>query len=222
MIPCSFVDEGPVAPRPVERERLAVSAVRAARRLLGAVLAARDRTTGEWCCGQIVEVEAYRQSDPASHAYGGKTARNASLFLAPGHAYVYRSYGLHWCINVACERPDIGAAVLIRALRPVAGLAAMRARRGPTARAPADLCRGPGNVCRALGIDQGHDGRDMLADDSPIQLWAAATVPAARVVRGPRIGITRAMEVPWRLWVADEKSVSGARRPPLKAPSRRA
>ena len=142
--------------------------------------------------GPIVEVEAYDQEDPASHGYRGQTARNRSMFGPPGHAYVYRSYGIHWCLNLVCETEGSAAAVLVRALHPTDGLDRMRARRG------ADdlrlLCSGPGKLCQALGVTGGHDGLPL--DRPPFELQAART--PAEVVSGPRVGITAAADRPWR------------------------
>jgi DNA-3-methyladenine glycosylase len=142
--------------------------------------------------GPIVEVEAYDQEDPASHGYRGQTARNRSMFGPPGHAYVYRSYGIHWCLNLVCEREGSAAAVLVRALHPTDGLDRMRARRG------ADdlrlLCSGPGKLCQALAVTGGHDGLPL--DRPPFELQAART--PAEVVSGPRVGITAAADRPWR------------------------
>ena len=142
--------------------------------------------------GRIVEVEAYADDDPASHAFGGPTARNASMFGPPGHLYVYRSYGIHWCANVVCERPGRGAGVLLRALEPTHGLDRMRLRRGV-----ADdrlLCAGPGRLTQALGLTGEDDGADLSRP--PFELRPAPT-PAV-VERTTRIGISRAIEQPWR------------------------
>lgn len=142
--------------------------------------------------GPIVEVEAYDQEDPASHSYRGRTARNAAMFGPPGHAYVYRSYGIHWCLNFVCGEPGRAEAVLVRALRPEHGLAAMRARRGVEAERA--LCSGPGKLCQALGVSREHDGAAL--DAPPFELLARSD--AQPIVTGPRIGITRAAELRWR------------------------
>jgi DNA-3-methyladenine glycosylase len=156
--------------------------------------------------GRIVEVEAYAEDDPASHAFGGATARNASMFGPPGHLYVYRSYGIHWCANVVCERPGRAAGVLLRALEPTHGLERMRARRGV-----ADerlLCAGPGRLTQALGVTGSDDGADLLRP--PFELLP----PTAPVVveRTTRIGISRAAEQPWRYVEAGSSWSSRPRR----------
>lgn len=152
--------------------------------------------------GEIVEVEAYDQDDPASHAYRGRTVRNAAMFGPPGHAYVYRSYGIHWCLNFVCNEPDRADAVLIRALRPSRGLDEMRARRGLEAERA--LCSGPGRLCQALELTGEHDGLPL--DEPPFELLAREAVPTT--VTGPRIGITRAAELPWRYALAGSAYLS--------------
>lgn len=153
--------------------------------------------------GRIVEVEAYDREDPASHSHGGPTPRNESMFGAPGRAYVYRSYGIHWCLNFVCREPGHGAGVLIRALEPQVGLETMRQRRGL-----ADerlLCSGPGKLCQALGIDRSLDGHPL--DAPPFEL-AAATGPGAAIVCGPRIGISKAVDQPWRFGIKGSRYLS--------------
>jgi DNA-3-methyladenine glycosylase len=142
--------------------------------------------------GVIVEVEAYHQTDPAAHSFGGRTTRNAVMFGPPGYAYVYRSYGIHWCLNFVCEPEGVASAVLIRALAPTHDLAAMRRRRGV-----ADerlLCAGPGRLCEALGITDAQYGLPL--DKPPFQIFARPG--EAEIVSGPRIGLTKAVDHPWR------------------------
>ena len=152
--------------------------------------------------GRIVEVEAYHHTDPAAHSYGGQTARNAVMFGPPGYAYVYRSYGIHWCLNFVCEEAGSASAVLIRALEPTAGIAAMRRRRSVAE--PRDLCSGPGKLCQALGVTIKHNG--LALDRSPFELRARSG--EANLVAGVRIGITKAAELPWRYGVKDSKFLS--------------
>ena len=142
--------------------------------------------------GRIVEVEAYHHTDPAAHSYGGQTPRNAVMFGPPGVAYVYRSYGIHWCLNFVCEQEGSASAVLIRALEPLEGLAKMRRRRG--LKDERLLCAGPGRLCEALGISIAHNG--LALDRPPFRLIARDEKP--EIAAGPRIGITRAVELPWR------------------------
>jgi DNA-3-methyladenine glycosylase len=157
--------------------------------------------------GTIVEVEAYDHEDPAAHGYTGMTARNASMFGPPGHAYVYRSYGIHWCVNFVCEEEGSASAVLIRALEPTHGLDLMRERRGLDD--PRALCSGPGKLCQALAITRRHDGRAL--DEPPFELLERAEKP--QIVRGARIGITRATERPWRYGLAGSRFLSRVLRP---------
>jgi DNA-3-methyladenine glycosylase len=152
--------------------------------------------------GVIVEVEAYHHTDPAAHSYRGPTERNAVMFGPPGFAYVYRSYGIHWCLNFVCEAGGSASAVLIRALEPTAGLAAMRRRRGvDDARA---LCSGPGKLCEALGVTIRHNGLPL--DHAPFELRARSARP--EIVVGPRIGISKAVKQPWRYGLEGSKFLS--------------
>jgi DNA-3-methyladenine glycosylase len=152
--------------------------------------------------GTIVEVEAYDHEDPAAHGYRGQTARNASMFGPPGHAYVYRSYGIHWCLNFVCEGEGVANAVLIRALEPTHGLEEMRRRRGLDD--PRLLCAGPGRLCQALGVTREHDG--LALDEPPFELLPRSEEP--EIVTGPRIGITQAADRPWRYMLAGSKYLS--------------
>ncbi|MBV9064963.1 MAG: DNA-3-methyladenine glycosylase [Methylobacteriaceae bacterium] len=161
--------------------------------------------------GRIVETEAYDPTEPASHSFGGRTERNASMFGPAGRAYVYRSYGIHWCLNFVCSK-TLGSAVLIRALEPTRGLDAMRERRGIV-----DLrllCAGPGRLCKALAITRAHDG---LALDTPPFALEPRGAPL-EIATGLRIGITRAADLPWRFLEAGSPFVS--RRIPKRAKTR--
>jgi DNA-3-methyladenine glycosylase len=159
--------------------------------------------------GRIVETEAYDREDPASHTYNGPTARNAAMFGPPAHAYVYRSYGIHWCLNFVCREEGHGAGVLIRAIEPLHGLDTMALRRGLDD--PRLLTSGPGRVCQALGVTREHNGKPLAL--APFQLLprdAAADLPVAA---GPRIGISKAMDTPWRFGVARSPYLSKPFRP---------
>lgn len=142
--------------------------------------------------GRIVELEAYDQTDPAAHSFRGPTPRNAVMFGPPGYSYVYRSYGIHWCLNLVCEPAGSAGAVLIRALEPTEGLPAMRRRRGVVDERL--LCSGPGRLCEALRITAAHNG--LALDAPPFALFARTGM--VEVVVGPRIGITKAVDKPWR------------------------
>jgi DNA-3-methyladenine glycosylase len=146
--------------------------------------------------GVIVEVEAYHHTDPAAHSYRGETARNAVMFGQPGFAYVYRSYGIHWCLNFVCEGQGSASAVLIRAIEPTAGLAQMWRRRGISRGSATErtLCSGPGKLAQALGVTIQHNGLPL--DRAPFELRARRETP--EIVVGPRIGITKAVDEPWR------------------------
>jgi DNA-3-methyladenine glycosylase len=157
--------------------------------------------------GIIVEVEAYHHTDPAAHSYVGRTARNAVMFGPPGHAYVYRSYGVHWCVNFVCEAEGSASAVLIRALAPTAGLAIMRERRGIENKRL--LCSGPGRLCQALAITDAQNGWPL---DAPPFLLRAAAQPK-EIAAGPRIGITKAAEKPWRYGLKGSPFLSRPFRP---------
>lgn len=165
---------------------LARDAVTVARELIGA------RLLVDGVGGTIIETEAYDAGDPASHSFPGPTARNAAMFGPTGRAYVYRIYGAHWCFNIVCDRTRQGSAVLIRALEPTDGLDRMRGRRGLAD--PRALCSGPGKLCQALAIDKALDHAPL--DQPPFILEPRP--PATDLIVGPRIGITKGAETPWR------------------------
>jgi DNA-3-methyladenine glycosylase len=152
--------------------------------------------------GRIVEVEAYHHTDPAAHSYNGRTERNAVMFGPPGYAYVYRSYGIHWCLNFVCEEEGSASAVLIRALEPAAGIAAMQRRRGLADERA--LCSGPGKLCEALGVTHRHNGLPL--DRAPFELRAREGTPEIAV--GVRIGISKAVEHPWRFGLKGSRYLS--------------
>jgi DNA-3-methyladenine glycosylase len=166
--------------------------------LIGALL------TVDGVGGVIVEVEAYHHTDPAAHSYGGRTERNSVMFGPPGAAYVYRSYGIHWCLNFVCEEEGSASAVLIRAVEPIVGIDTMRQRRGRDELRL--LCSGPGKLCQALGITIAHNG--FALDRPPFELRARRGDAPIEVAVGPRIGITKATEQPWRYGLAGSRFVS--------------
>ena len=185
--------------------------------LLGCVL--EHETADGLVAVELTEVEAYAgASDPASHAYRGKTARNAVMFGPPGHAYVYFTYGMYFCVNLVCARNGSASAVLLRAGRVIAGEDLARARRTKRTKGTApvsfrDLARGPGRLCLALDIDRSLDGTDVCVPDSPLRVrWpeARATDRSAKikVANGPRVGVSSAAEIPWRFWIEGEPTVS--------------
>ena len=151
------------------------------------------------CVGRIVEVEAYREDDPASHSYRGRTPRTAVMFGPAGHLYVYFTYGMHYCANVVTGADGVGAAVLLRAVTPIDGIDLMRERRNGRG----DLADGPGKLCQAFGIGPTHNGAD-LCTSADIGLYDDGTPPPANPRIGPRIGISKAVDVPWRFRMPDQ------------------
>ena len=182
--------------KPLPRSFFARSVHTVAPNLIGATLLFKG------VGGVIVEVEAYHQTDPAAHSFGGRTERNAVMFGPPGYAYVYRSYGIHWCLNFVCEPEGVASAVLIRALAPTHGLAVMRRRRGVTDERL--LCSGPGRLSQALGITDAQYGLPL--DNPPFEIFARAD--DVEVAVGPRIGLTKAIEHPWRYGLSGSRFVS--------------
>ncbi len=194
--PQSTAAEAPRLGKPLKRSFFDRSVHEVAPDLIGATFLV------EGVGGIIVEVEAYHHSEPAAHSYRGPTPRNQVMFGPPGFSYVYRSYGIHWCVNFVCEGAGSASAVLIRALEPTHGLAAMRRRRRlDDARA---LCSGPGKLCEALGISIAHS--ELPLDRAPIALFARTETP--EIVAGVRIGITKAVDLPWRYGVKGSKFLS--------------
>jgi DNA-3-methyladenine glycosylase len=205
----------------IPRDFFARFSVTVAPELLGCVL--EHETADGLVAVELTEVEAYAgESDPASHAYRGKTARNAVMFGPPGHAYVYFTYGMYFCVNLVCAHNGSASAVLLRAGRVVAGEDLARARRTKRTKGTApvsfrDLARGPGRLCLALDIDRSLDGTDVCVPDSPLRVrWpgARATDRSAeiKVASGPRVGVSSAAEIPWRFWIEGEPTVSVYRR----------
>jgi DNA-3-methyladenine glycosylase len=199
----------------IPRDFFARPSVQVAPQLLGAVL--EHRTAAGLVAVQLTEVEAYAgDTDPASHAYRGRTPRNAVMFGPPGHAYVYFTYGMHFCVNLVCLGLGSATAVLLRAGAVIEGeeLARARRTRGTAVIAARDLARGPARLCQALDIDRSLDGADACAPSSPLRVrWPeASTRPLGRkVASGPRVGVSSAAEVPWRFWIDGEPTVSAYR-----------
>jgi DNA-3-methyladenine glycosylase len=212
---------------PISRDFFARPAAEVAPDLLGCVL--EHETAAGLVAVELTEVEAYAgQTDPASHAYRGQTRRNAVMFGPPGHAYVYFTYGMHFCVNLVCQGQDSVSAVLLRAGAVIEGENLARARRAaPPSRRPGtgsagrarlasrDLARGPARLCRALDIDRSLDGADVCAASSALRVrgpgaspGASTTVRSADIVCGPRVGVSMAADVPWRFWFAGEPTVS--------------
>ena len=208
------------------RQFLDRSSIEVAPDLLGCVL---EHDTAEgFVAVALTEVEAYAgQADPASHAYRGKTARNAVMFGPAGHAYVYFTYGMHFCVNVVCMPPGTASAVLLRAGRVIAGAELARARR-PANPSDRDVARGPARLCQALGIDRRLDGTDLCDPSSPLRLRLPAAGPPGHergrggaatarsgekplIATGPRVGVREGANVPWRFWLDGEPTVSAYR-----------
>lgn len=186
--------------------------------LLGAVV--EHRTAAGTVAVRLTEVEAYDgERDPGSHAFRGRTPRNAVMFGPSGHVYVYFTYGMHWCMNLVCRPAGTAAAVLVRAGAVVTGTELAKSRR-PGARSESELARGPARLTTALGVDGARDGIDATDPDSPLRVLAGAAVPAGTVRSGPRVGVAgEGASAPWRFWVDGEPSVS-AYRPASPRPRR--
>lgn len=200
------------SPVPLGRDRLVARSDVVAPRLLGCLLA--SDVDGHRVIGRIVEAEAYRQSDAASHSHRGRTPGNATMFGPPGHAYVYFTYGMHHCVNVTCEPAGVGAAVLVRSLAVLVGTDVAVQRRGGRS-GPRELASGPGRLTQAMGIGREHDGVDLLADEAPVRLLSDGWEPPPGAVRqGPRTGVRQAPDRRWRWWVAGVRAVSPHRRHP--------
>ena len=191
--------------RPLEREFYRRDSGDVAVDLLNKLLVRGERV------GRIVEVEAYRgEADPGSHAYRGRTARNAIMFGPPGHLYVYFTYGMHFCANVVCGDEGEGTAVLLRGLTPEAGLDEMRLLR-PRARTDADLCRGPARLCYAFGIDRAFDGADLVTGDRDVLVCDDGTPPPDDPAITTRIGLSAGADLPWRYFVRGAVGISRPR-----------
>lgn len=183
------------------------SSLEVARDLLGRVLV-KVEPDGSRLAARIVETEAYREDDPASHSYRGRTARTEVMFGPPGRLYVYFTYGMHWCANVVCGDEGEGVAVLLRALAPLSGVDAMFAAR-PAARRERDLCSGPAKLCQALGLDGSFDGADLVTADRGVWLGDDGTPPPRHPFQTTRIGLSAGAEHPWRWCVPGDPHVSG-------------
>ena len=197
----------------IPREFLSRPAQEVAPDLLGCVF--EHETADGLVAVALTEVEAYAgEADPASHAYRGRTGRNAVMYGPAGHAYVYFTYGMHFCVNVVCMPPGTASAVLLRAGQVIAGEELARARRGP-ASTSRDLARGPARLCQALGIDRRLDGADLCDEASPLRLRkAVATVRSEEktaIHTGPRVGVREGADVPWRFWLDGAATVSAYR-----------
>lgn len=197
---------GHVVGRRLERAFFARDATVVASALVGTLLVDPDGGL----CARVVEVEAYTQDDPACHAYRRRTVRNDPLWGPPGHAYVYRSYGVHWCFNVSTGSNGVAQGVLVRAARPLRGLERMRARRSGAA--DRELLRGPAKLCAAYGLTGADSGRDLCGGDPPVTFHDDGDRP--EVAAGPRVGVSVAADVPWRFHVAGSPWVSAYRRSP--------
>jgi DNA-3-methyladenine glycosylase len=182
--------------KPLTRAFFARSVHKVAPDLIGATLLV------DGVGGIIVELEVYHHTEPAAHSFNGPTPRNLVMFGPPGFVYVYRSYGIHWCVNFVCEQAGSASAVLIRALQPTHGIAAMRRRRA--VHEERSLCSGPGKLTQALGITDAHNG--LALDKPPIALHAPPSKP--EIVAGVRIGLTKAVDLPWRYGLKDSRYLS--------------
>jgi len=192
---------------PLDRAFYARDSRTVAKQLLGKVLA-----RGDGRAARIVEVEAYRGGlDPGSHAYRGRTARNATMFGPPGGLYVYFTYGMHWCANAVCGDDGEGTAVLLRAAAPLAGVDLMRAARGAAARRETDLCSGPAKLCQAFGLDRAFDGADLVTGDRGVTICDDGTRPPRSAGNSTRVGLTNGREHPWRWWWPGDPHVSKGR-----------
>ena len=201
----------------ISRDFFARPSVQVAPELLGCVL--EHQTPAGLVAVELTEVEAYAgASDPASHAYRGKTARNAVMFGPPGHAYVYFTYGMYFCVNLVCARNGSASAVLLRAGRVIEGeeLARARRTRGSTVISFRDLARGPARLCQAMAINRTQDGADLLDPAARLRLRLATDderpPEPVQVAAGPRVGVSQAADIPWRFWIADDPTVSVYRR----------